>query len=107
MAHVYFKTSERQRASSQVTRQRRAAVGKAQPAVVDEALSAAVKSVLRDLQKIGDRTVLASAVLESIFTTALDHLASTRDLDRVQSQTALKSRLTKRRHYTALRPKTL
>ncbi|PDT81861.1 hypothetical protein [Sinorhizobium sp. BJ1] len=99
MASDSFKTTERQRTSAQRTRQRRSAAGKPQPVAVDEAISAALKSELRRVKADGDRTTKTSAVLNSIFDSALDHLVDVRGLDRQQCWSALSARLIKRRRY--------
>lgn len=101
MAKDFFKTSERQRTSAQRTRKRRVDVGKPQPSVIDEALSAAVRSSLKAVKRDGDQTVPVSAVLNGLFDVALDHLEEVRGLDRQQSRFALTARLLKRRRYVS------
>ena len=100
MARDFYKTTERQRTSAQRTRQRRVAVGKPQPNLVDEAISAALKAELRRVKAGGDRTAKTSEVLNSIFDAALGHLVDVRGLDRQQSWSALSARLIKRRRYS-------
>lgn len=102
MAREYFRTTERQRTSAQETRAKRASVGKPQPNVVDEAISAAVKSRLGAWKTEGDVPVAPSKVLNGIMEVALRHLVETRGQDRHQSQIAVQARLTKRRKYKAL-----
>ncbi|CAN7332868.1 hypothetical protein [Neorhizobium tomejilense] len=102
MARDFFKTTERQRTSAQRTRKRRLDVGKPQPMAIDEALSAAVRAALRSVRRDGDRQVLTSAFLDSLFDVALDHLVEVRGHDRQQSWTALTARLVKRRRYSSL-----
>lgn len=102
MAREYFKTTQRQRTSAQQTRQRRVAVGRPQPNLVDEAISAAVKSRLVAWKTEGDVPVAPSKVLDGIMADALRHLVDTRGQDRQQSQIAVQARLTKRRKYKTL-----
>ncbi len=99
MAKQFFKTTERQRTSAQATRKRRAEAGKPQPVAIDEALSAALRSALRQLKAQGDRTSKTSDVLNAIFDSAIRHLVDVRGLDRQQSSNALSARLVKRRRY--------
>lgn len=101
MAKDFFRTTERQRTSAQRTRKRRVDVGKPQPSAVDEALSAAVRSALKDVKRYGDKTVLVSQLLNSVFDHALDHIVEVRGLDREQSRSALTARLIKRRRYVS------
>lgn len=105
MARDFFKTTERQRTSAQLTRNRRIAVGKPQPNVIDEAMSSAVRSALKAVKRNGDRPTRTSDVLNDLFDHALEHLVELRGLDRGQSWVALTARLVKRRRYTAATPK--
>lgn len=105
MARDFYRTTERQRTSAQRTRKRREAVGKPQPNVIDEALSAAVRSALKSVKRDGDRAVKSSSLLNHLFDVALDHLVEVRGLDRDQSWTALTARLVKRRRYVTATPK--
>lgn len=100
MASQFYRTTERQRTSAQATRKRRAAAGKPQPVIVDEALSSAIRSALKQIKTQGDHTVKSSDVLNSIFASAIDHLVDVRGLDRQQCSSALSARLIKRRRYT-------
>lgn len=100
MARDYFKTTQKQRASAQRTRERRVAEGKPQPVAVDEALSAAVRSALKRVKTSGDQMTKTSDVLNAIFDGALDHLVEIRGLDRQQSWSALSARLVKKRRYS-------
>lgn len=102
MARDFYRTTERQRTSAQRTRKRRLDVGKPQPVAIDEALSAAVRAALKSMKRDGDRQVLTSTFLNSLFDSALDHLVEVRGLDRQQSWTALTARLVKRRRYSSL-----
>jgi hypothetical protein len=99
MASQFYKTTERQRTSAQTTRKRRVAAGKPQPVVVDEALSAALKALLRMIKSQGDRPTKTSDILNSILESAVQHLVEVRGLDRQQCFWALSSRLIKRRRY--------
>ncbi|MFB2563936.1 hypothetical protein [Rhizobium sp. IMFF44] len=101
MASEFYRTTERQRKSAQATRERRAAAGRPQPVAVDEALSAALRSALRQLKAQGDRTSNTSDVLNAIFDSAIQHLVDVRGLDKKQSSIALSARLVKRRRYTS------
>lgn len=106
MARVY-KTTQQKRESSANTRKGRVAIGKPQPNLVDEAISAAVKSRLGAWKSEGDKPVAPSKVLDGIMDAALRHLVETRGLDRQQSQIAVQARLVKRRTYKPLvAPKT-
>lgn len=100
MPREFFRTTERQRTSAKRTRQRRVAVGKPQPATVDEALSAAMKTELRRIKASGDKVAKSSEVMNSIWESALDHLVDVRGLDRQQSWSALTARLVKKRRYS-------
>jgi len=100
MASQFYRTTERQRTSAQATRKRRAAAGKPQPVVVDEALSSALRSALKQLKAHGDRTSKTSDVLNAIFEGAIQHLVDVRGLDRQQCSSALSARLIKRRRYS-------
>lgn len=100
MPREFFRTTERQRTSAKRTRQRRVAVGKPQPATVDEALSAAMKTELRRIKVSGEKVAKSSEVLNSIWESALDHLVDVRGLDRRQSWSALTARLVKKRRYS-------
>ena len=101
MPREFYKTTERQRTSAKRTRKRRLDVGKPQPVAVDEALSAAVKSALREMKKSGDTMIQTSTFLNGLFDGALEHLVGVRGLDRGQSTAALTARLIKRRRYTS------
>lgn len=101
MARVY-KTTQRKRESSAKTREGRVAIGKPQPNLVDEAISAAVKSHLRKLKAEGDKPVLPSAVLDTLLEVSIRHLVDIRGLDRDQSRIALTARLLKRRQYKTI-----
>lgn len=101
MASQYYRSTERQRTSAQATRKRRAAAGKPQPVVVDEALSAALRSALRRLKAQGDQPSTTSGVLNSIFDSAVTHLTDVRGMDKGQSSVALSARLLKRRRYSS------
>ncbi|TAZ86768.1 hypothetical protein ELH69_37765 [Rhizobium ruizarguesonis] len=99
MTKQFFKTTERQRTSARDTRGRRAAAGKPQPNLVDEALSAALKSSLKRIRADGDKATRPSEVLDQIFDAAASHLVDVRGMDRKQSSVALSARLIKRRRY--------
>ncbi len=99
MARKFYRTTERQRTSAQATRKKRADAGRPQPVAVDEALSAALRSALRQLKAQGDRTSKTSDVLNSIFDSAIQHLVNVRGLDGQQCSSALSARLIKRRRY--------
>ncbi|AMD60925.1 hypothetical protein AWN88_22675 [Agrobacterium tumefaciens] len=103
MARAY-KTTQRKRESSANTRKGRVAIGKPQPNMVDEAISAAAKSHLRRLKAEGDKPVLPSAVLDTLLDVAINHLVDIRGLNRDQSRIALTARLLKRRRYKSVRP---
>lgn len=107
MAPEYFKTSARRRELSAETRRRRKVAGKpVQPAIVDEALSAAIQAATNRNVRASNAGKLVSPyeikVYDTLLAAAIDHLVAVKGLDREQSKSALQFRLLKRRQYKTL-----
>jgi uncharacterized membrane-anchored protein YjiN (DUF445 family) len=108
MPRDFFKTTARQRESSDTTRKVREKARKPEPREVDEALSAAVKKSLRtnlrdvalkQAKNLVPEKVFRNDVHNDILAMVIDHLVEVRGMDPVKSKEALQERLKKKRRY--------
>ena len=102
-----FKTTPRKRENAQVVRARRSAAGKPQPVVVDEALSAALKTVQRAVERGGlTGTTTVKDVTDALVERAASHLVDRRGFAPEPSREAIRERLSRPRTYRTIKPST-